>query len=292
MIDPAWIFIGLALPGMIAQAFYVTYCWPLKSPRVGRTAAAWAIGPGAAFVVGCQAVGGLSAGTAEHRLLMFLLPAVVLIAVAGAFAWIRGLKLDVARLLFALAAPATLLLVKYTGEMPDWSVGVAAAWLVGLSLWMIASWGLVARLPAEQNGRLNSFVVGFTAAAAAVVMMLSGSMKYGLMTATLAFSAGTIWAASWLARPPEATRGYEAAITPVLLCMLILAHFFAELSLVHMLLLGLAPTLLWVQHLGALKARRTTGLIVSGGLALVPVVFVLVQAGMAFAQKQSESQDW
>jgi hypothetical protein len=288
MLDPMWFLLGMAIPGLLAQGFYVTYCWPLKSPRPGRVASAWAIGPGAGFVVGCQAVGGMSAGTGEYRLLMFLLPAIMLVALACAMEWIKGWKQDAARVVVALAAPATMLLIKYSGDEPAWAPMAAAAWLAGLGAWMAVSWIGVAKLDHEENGRVNAFVVGLTTALGGLAIAFNGSAKYGQMVGTLAFAAGCVWGVSWLTQKKEASRGFEGAVTPVLLCMLILGSFFAGLPLWQGAVIGASPLLLWLGAVPWLKRKGTKGQIAVGAVALAPVVTIAIIGGMEFMHRMAE----
>ncbi len=290
MIDPAWFIMGVAVPGLLAQAFYVTYCWPLKNPRPGRVASAWAIGPGAGFVLGAQAVGGFSAGSAEQRFFLFVLPVIVLVAVVGAMGWLKGRMWDAAKLLVCIAAPAFLFSRMYLGESTQWSPGVAAAWLAALPVCLAVAWLGVAKLDQDENGRLNAFVVGLTAALTGVTLIFSGSLKFGQIAATLAFATGTVWAVSWLTPRAQASRGFEGVVTPVILCWLMLAFFFTEMPGWQVAVLAMSPLLLWLQKLPFIKVRKLKGQIAVGAVALAPVVTVLVMAGMEFAHRMQESE--
>lgn len=290
MIDPAWFVTGVAVPGILAQGFYATYCWPMKTPRPGRVASAWAIGPGAAFVVGCQAVGGLSSGTGEYRLLMFVLPAIMLAAICGAMGWVKGLALDAVKAAVCVAAPAVLLWTQYTGESAAWSVGAAAGWLAGLSVWMGVCWLGVAKLDHETNGRVNAFVVGLTTALIGVTMIFSGSAKYGQIAATLAFATGCVWGISWLTEKKQASQGFEGAVLPILLCWVILGCFYTELPLWQGAVMGASPLLLWLGEIPWMKRKGIKGQVAVAATALAPVVAITVMSGMEFAHRMGEGE--
>jgi hypothetical protein len=289
MIDPAWFLMGLAIPGLLAQAIFVTYCWPLKNPRPGRCASAWALGPGAGFVMGVQSVGGFGSGSGEYRFFMYLLPCIVLVGVIGAMDWLKGKALDGVKIALCLAVPGVVLLGKYTGESAPWSAGVAAAWLAGLCAWMAVSWLGVAKLDQEANGRMNAFVVGLTAAMAGAVVVFTGSMKYGQLIGTLAFAAGAIWGVGWLAARAQASRGFDAVLMPVLLSWLVMAYFFSELAWWQGVVLGSSPLLLWLQQVPFLKKKGIKGQIAVAAVALAPVVVVLVMAAVEFNRELAES---
>jgi hypothetical protein len=158
--------------------------------------------------------------------------------------WLPRLVLVVA-LVPLIARP----LVQYSWTTVQSALGIAgsvAAWLV---LWAFLDRG--SRDDARRIGWLLSLTV--ITAGTSVVLMLSGSAKYGQLAGALAVSAGVWWLVALFWEPARPGSG-SAAVPAFLLGGLCAAgHLFAEMPVISLVLVTVAPL---GAELGGMLAAR------------------------------------
>jgi hypothetical protein len=293
MLDPLQISKASAAAAVVAAFVWLLFGGARRQPHPGRMAAAGALGSGAAILVGAWLLGlapRFPPPEGLDRFLLILLPAAVGAELAAAASLRRAAWLAWPFRL-VVACGATRVLLHGSTYITD-SAGVgtrewspAQTWLVLgiLAAVLAASWALLDRQVARNVGRSTLLMLSITAAAAGVVVMLSGYASGGQLglplAAALAAEAGVSLAAP---ERPE-LRGTIGVGVVGLFALLVVGRFFGNLSTSNALVLFCAPLLPWLAELAPATrlGTRWRGL-GRAMLALVPIAVVLTLAVQKF----------
>jgi hypothetical protein len=195
VIEPRWLLLGLLLPCAIAAGSV----WLLMRCREKPTSGGrWVYGVSIIGVTIAIAVGMLSLTGLPpwkpivnlHWILMAILPAALMVALLGLSGRVPGWLVWTLRLVIACG---TAPLLTYTLVPYTWSKPEAAAWWVGLGLWISVFWILMRVLAKRCRGQLVVFVLGGTCGAAGGVTIASGYLTGGQYAASLAFVLLGVW---------------------------------------------------------------------------------------------------
>ena len=228
----------------------------------------------------------------QHRYLLILLPAAVVVASLAAFLdrrWWLGWAL---RLLLALVAARILLhqsiyLEDSAGPgTREWTPPQTTLILGGLAAGLLAVWAALDVLARRTRGASVWVSLAVVSAGAAVAVMYGHYASGGQLGVPLAGGLLGAGATALLFGGPRETGSLGVAVVG-LFELLIVGRFFADLTSAQALLLFLAPLLAWLPELPVL---RRLGPLLRGTLAVVlvtvPVVFVAIQA-----RQQAEARD-
>jgi hypothetical protein len=294
MPDPTLILTALAAVAVVA-GLVVLVC---GLPQQARLSIGGVVGMGGAFYLGCRLLGlwpRWPPREDQDRLLLIVMPAVLLAELVAAFPRVPRWLAWALRLVVAAGAAPVLLhnsryLADLGGQPREWAPSEAVAILAGLGAALAAVWGLLALLVRLSPGRSVPLALSLTCAATAVTVMLSGYATAGQLALPLATAlAGT--AVAWLVLPgPPAVSGAVGFGVVGLFSILVIGHFFGELSTAHAALLGLAPLLAWLPELPYIRrapswARGFARLAV----VAVPLVLAVAQAQQQFVQSSANS---
>jgi hypothetical protein len=296
MPDPTLILEALAAAAVVAGLLVAVLAIPWRSPRPALATVGWVIGVGGAFYLGCRLLGlwpRWPPRDAEDRLLVLVLPAVLLVELLVALVPMRHWLAYVLRLtIAAAAAPVLLYNTTYLGgtDTPEWSSSQAALILGRLAVALAAVWGLLDLLVRVAPGRSVPVALAVVCGAAGVAVMLSGDLTGGLLGLPLAASLAGAATASLVARGAPGVSGALGVGVVGLFSLLVIGHFFVELTTTHAVLLGLTPLLCWLPELPYVR-KVPLWLRGLARLAVVaaPLGIIVVQAQQRFAENSGSS---
>lgn len=260
--------------------------WPWRTVHPKRTSAAWVLGVGSGFYVGCWVLGVAPKwppSEDQDRFLLLLFPAAI---VAELVATLPGGVRHLAWLFrAAVVAGAARVLLHNSSYIADLSGPGSRAWtpeetarvLGGLAVALGVSWAAVGRLTRQPQGRSVPIVVGLVCAGAAAVVMLSGYASGGQLGLPLAGALiGATVASLALTDPPDTAGPIGLGIVG-LFAVLIVGRFFGSLTTLNATLLFVAPLIGWLFELPP-RCRWLARIALTG----VPVAIVLVLAAQTF----------
>ena len=234
---------------------------PWRKPRSRLTSAVAALGVGLGIVLG-----GKDYGLSPHwppredldRFVFLLLPATIAVELFAAIPRLPGWIGWLARLAVAgAAAPVLLHGSVYLGEPgPDsggWTANEKLEILCGLGLALAGVWAALALLARRTTGRATPLALSICCGAAAAVLMLSGYATGGPLGVPLAGALAGIGLASLILAPPVKVNGAIGVGIVGLFGLVVIGHFFNELTLPNALLLFFAPLLAWLPEFPVIR---------------------------------------
>jgi hypothetical protein len=251
MVTMADILLGGILPGIVAVAA-LAGVWKLTH----NAASSWRTAAVLSFLVGmwaldAQGVGVVSAIAKSMRITEArdFLPLMVILAVipdAVAASGKQGAILGwIMRAGLCVFVPWRLLwgsrYLPKVAPPPNFDTGAwgpleATCWIGGAAAAMLTVWAMV-RAENTEAPRLRSVLAALVAFAASATTAYSGSLTLGQLLGVLVATLMGCALAAWLMK---VGRGPDAAAGPIVIALggvLVLAHFFAELKLLHAVLL-------------------------------------------------------
>jgi hypothetical protein len=269
-----------------------------RAARRVRASAGAVLGIGAGFYAGCwflDLAPRWPPRVDQDRFLFLLFPAVLIVELEAVFA--RRARPVVCLARAAVVAGAGRVLLHGSVHLQEPSSTDTAEWPPVLALGCLAAtlatvWTLLAMLMRRAPGRAVPLALGITCAGAAMIVMLSGYATGGMLGLPLAAALTGVVAGSLLL-PHGADPG--AALGPGvvgLFALLVIGHFFGELTVRHAVLLFLAPLLCWLPELPLVR-RTWPWLRAFARVAVVAalVAVVVVEAGRTFAKASLPSED-
>ena len=287
-----------AVPAVLALAVLLASWRPWRRGDSAATRGHWGGGLGtglaflAAFALLDGAVPAWPPAEARHWLFYFAAALTVLALVDSVvrarrpgLAWLRG---EVA---LALSAAAVFLMFRSMMQGESWTAYEAGRRVLVMTVVLHVAWAsaelLVARLPRPAGPLVLSAFAG----AAAMVVMMSGSVVYGRLAGVLAIAVLVASAVAPAAPGFSFARGGVTVIVPTTVAILFLSHHLVDPGItvanIGLLLLGLV--LPWVAAVRPVRRRRTwVRTAVALLLVLVPTGVAVVRAQRAMARLQQE----
>jgi hypothetical protein len=164
----------------------------------------------------------------------------------------------------------------------EWSPAITGLTLGGLALFQAGAWALLALLARRAPGLSHPVCLAGTIAGAAVTVMLSGYASGGQIGLPLAAALLGASVASLVLPGPSRGTGPIGVAVVGLFSMLVIGHFFGELTTTHAILLLCAPLLGWLPELPYVRRLPPW----ARGLARVILVGALVSAVVVHAQRK------
>lgn len=169
-----------------------------------------------------------------------------------------------------------------------WSPGEAILWIVGIGTALFASWRLLAAADGTDRNVRSVLAVSVVLGSVATVG-LSGSFTYAQLLGVLAAAlAGCATTAAMLRLP----QGLETAAGPIVAAfggILVVAHFYSELLLLHFGLLLLAMAIASGRLIGLSSFSHRVQATVRCVLCLTPLVAAVALAASDFSATQVET---
>jgi hypothetical protein len=254
--------LGAAAAAAVLALFAIGQPW--RTFGAGRTALAWILGIGTGFYVGCWILGLLPLWPPRDcagRLLLVVFPAALAVEVLAALpkipAWL-GIMLRLA--VAAGTAPVLLYKSRYITELAgansrEWSPLQIGVILASLAATLALIWMLMILL-ARRAPVSTPVVLAGICAGTGLTIMLSGYATGGQLGLPLAaaLAGGAVVA---LAAP--SLRLSSAWVAPAVVgwfSLLVIGHFFGELTIFHAVLLFVAPLLAWLPELPYVRSLR------------------------------------
>jgi hypothetical protein len=291
-----------AVPAVLALAVLLAAWRPWRRGNRLATRGHWggALGTGLAFLAAFALLDGAvppwPPAEARHWLFYFAAALTVLALVDSvlravlrarrpALAWLR------AEVALTVCAAAVFFMFRPMMLGESWTASESACHVLVMTVVLHATWAsaelLVLRLP-RQAGPL---VLSTFAGAAAMVVMMSGSVVYGRLAGVLAIAVLVATAVAPAAPGFSFARGGVSVIVPTVVAILFLGHHYVDpgvtVANVGLLLAGLL--LPWLVALPPLRKRRpwlrTTVAVL---LVLVPTGVAVVRARQAMARLQRD----
>jgi hypothetical protein len=244
------------------------------------------LGVAAGFVLGCLILGirpQWPFRQDQDRLLGLVFPAIVAVELLAVFSKVPRWLIWFLRLVVVIGCvPVLLHGSSYVTDLAgpgtrEWPPGLAALILGGLAAVLAGVWALLALLVRRQPGLSHPVCMAVAIAGASVTIMLSGYASGGQLGLPLA--GALIGASSASLVLPDRSRGAGPTGVAVvgLFSLLVIGHFFGELTTAHAALLLGAPLLGWLPELPYLRrlpiwARGLLRLILVGALVSAVVV--------------------
>jgi hypothetical protein len=148
----------------------------------------------------------------------------------------------------------------------------------------------------SQSDRGPWLAMTMAAGATGVTIMSSGSVSTGQLALTLSLGMAGAWAASMILKVPARLDGGLAVAATALSGLLIIGHFYAELSGISAILLGLAPLTGWVASLPWVRERpvwqRTIAVVILAALLTAAVTIPTALRAMRESQSKSETSGY
>jgi hypothetical protein len=293
MLDPVQIIKASAAAAVLAALVWLLLGGARRQPHPERAAAGGALSVGAAILVGAWLL-----GLAPHfpppegvdRFLLILLPAAVGAELAAAALRRRAAWLAWASRLVVASGAARVLLHGSTYITDSAGAGTrewppAETWLVlsTLAAALAAGWALLNRQAVRNTGRSTLLTLSVAAAAAGVVVMLSGYASGGQLGFPLAAALAAMAVVSVAAPERPDLRGAIGVGIVGLFALLVIGRFFGNLSTSNALVLFCTPLLPWLAELAPATRLGTRWRGFGRAmLALVPIAVVLTLAVQKF----------
>lgn len=121
---------------------------------------------------------------------------------------------------------------------------------------MVVWWLLMDRLAARSKGVAVPLVLTLMASVAALALVNAHSLFLGQLAGASAAALGAIALAGFWFRKLSIARGGVLTLTVVLLGVILAGHFFADLSMLDLILLAAAPLAAWVGEVKLIKSKR------------------------------------
>jgi len=172
-----------------------------------------------------------------------------------------------------------------------WTISVAVAWIGGVAVALLLGWQLARRVDQQSGNLVRSTLAVVVALGAAVTAMAAASLVYGQMLGVLS---AALAGCGLMAAIVTAGRGPEAAAGPVIIafgCLVVVAHFYAELQIHHaaLLLLAMIVAIGWLPlpvHFSSRWQSVCRSLICLGLLA-IPVIPAVLELAATLHETQS-----
>jgi hypothetical protein len=232
---------------------------------------------------------------ASGWLVLVLLPLAAIVESIAALprcpAWLRWLL----RAALAIVLPVVLL---WPFVQHHWTTTESCFWLAGLSASLLAlRFGL--HMMTRKTGpsdRSPWLAMTMAAGAAGVTIMSSGSVSTGQIALTLSLGMGGAWLASMAAKVPARLEGGLAVAAVGLIGLLLIGHFFAELSGVSAIVLALSPLIGWATSLPGLRERpvwqRTIAVVILAAIVTSAITLPTALRAMRESQSKSDSSGY
>jgi hypothetical protein len=283
-----------------AAAVVLLLCgWPWRAPRPALVSAGAVVAMGFAFYAGYRLIHQFPRWPpreAEHRLLYLLLPAALAVELFCAFVRRPRALVWLLRAAVAVSAGRVLLhdsiyLKDISGpDTAEWTPAVAALILGGMAAALAAVWTLLNLLMTRSPGRAVPLALALTCLGAALVTMLSGYASGGMLGMPLAAGLVGVTAGSLVLRGPVDLRAVVGPGLVGLFSLLVIGHFFSELTIPHAVLVFAAPLLCWLPELVPLRgAWPRVRELARVALVAIPIAVVIVQASRTFAERSAPS---
>lgn len=297
MIETSWLLMsGLSAPLLGALALLI-WAQPWRAPSPVSQQIAWVF----CVIDGCvvaTAIHWSSKGAiplpprdASGWLILALLPVAAIVESIAAVPRVPSPVRWMLRTALACATPVILL---WPYVQHHWTSTQSWTSLAALSASLLAlrvSLHLMTRSTSPSD-RGPWLTMTMAAGAAGVTIMSSGSVSTGQLALTLSLGMAGAWAASMLLNVPAKLDGGLAVAATALSGLLIIGHFYAELSGVNAILLGLVPLMGWASSLPWLRERpvwqRTIAVVILTALLTVAVTAPTALRAMRESQSKSE----
>jgi hypothetical protein len=302
MPDPVVIMTAMGVATVAAAALILICSWPWRSDRLSWFDAGWVLGVGAGFFLGCWMLGirpHWPPREDQDRLLALVLPAILVVEVlAATHQTPRWLTLPL-RAAVAASTPGILLYgSSYLSDVGgpatrEWSP--LQAWLIlsALAAALAVAWALLTHLAHRAPGLSQAVCLSGTAAGSALAVMLSGYATGGQIGLPLAAAVLGAAAAALVLPRTARTTGAIGVIVASLFSLLVIGHFFGELTTAHAILLFVAPLLGWLPELSYVRrlprwARGLARVI----LVAIAVLGVVTSAQLKFVEASSKGSGY
>jgi hypothetical protein len=303
-----------AIAAVLAAVVLLLCSWPWRALRSPRRAVAGVLGVCSGLFAGWWWLGARPHWPPredQDRLLLILFPAVIVVEMAAAFlspilaldkkpslqwlAWLPRL---------VVAALAGRILLHDTSYLADLSGPGSRQWtpeqtwiiLGSMAVALLGVWYLLTRLTQQAQGRAVPLTVAIACGGTAVVMMMSGYASGGPLAMPLAGAVVGIVVASLILKGDLYLVGVLGVAVVGLFGLLVIGHFFGELTWTNAALLFFAPLFGWLPELPLgrrirPRLRATLGVV----LTAIPVAIALALAQQKFiensAPPSSDSQE-
>jgi len=159
----------------------------------------------------------------------------------------------------------------------SWATGESIAWLVGLEVALLGSWGNLDALADRLPGPALPLTLAVVAGSGSVALLLSGSVDLAGLGMALTAPLVVLSLAGLIAPRSASRGGYASVFAPIALGLGLNGLFYADLPRGSALLLLIAPAAGW---LGRVGPARKLG---PRGLALACAAAALIPAALAVA---------
>ncbi len=286
--------------------------WPRRKTRSSRIGTGFTLGSAVGFYLGCwllsapspRPAGETFAGALyrlvvepvahwpptgdQDRLLLVLFPAVIAVELlSGVVARARWL-FRLVRLVLALGAARLLLHQSvYLADLAGpgtklWTFEQSCLFLGGMGAALAFVWGALALLIRRAPGRSVPLVLTLACGCAGLTIMLSGYASGGQLGLPLAAALAGVLLVS-LFFPTQSDWSGPLGVGIVgLFALLVIGHFFGDLTTLHASLIFFSLLLCWVPELPPLRALRPS----LRGLARIVLAAAPIFVALALAQQE------
>jgi hypothetical protein len=248
--------------------------WRRSEAASGYWGNALALGGG--FAIACLRVPGWPGfpPTSATNWLFFFPPALIVLGVADATwplpRWLRYAAAAVA------CAAATWLLVRPMLQ-GAWTPAVFGTWLAGVTAALTIAWAVLDVHAERTPGWPLPLSLALVSGVASVVLVLSGSLKLGLLGVALSATLGSCVLVAWWSGVLRLARGGVTVFIALHTALVVCGHLYAYLTMPNGILLLIAPLLTTV-----IRVRQLQQLPV-WPRQLIQLVVVLAPLGLALA---------
>ncbi len=272
--------LGVFLPAIVCAVVLVIGWWPRRQ-GVLSSEGTWsgAVGLGAGYVLGHVIATGwppFPPVDATQWLIFLAIIATVVGLLDTRWRQVDSLRGIVRWSWRVLLSVATVWLLCRPLLSHSWGALVAAGWVVGLTIGLIAFWTSIDVLAERVSGASMSLVLLAVAAGGASVLFVSGSALLAQRCGVIAAMLGACLVIGWWCPVMSLARGAVPVVAVVVGGLWISGYLYAEVPPWSAILLAVAPSAAWVGHLRRL--RRLAG----WQVAVVRFAAVLVVVGAAW----------
>ncbi len=159
-----------------------------------------------------------------------------------------------------------------------WGPKLAIAYMWIFDLGVVGIWAALEQTTEKESPLFASFLLWLTTTTAAVLLLTSGTISTGSIMASVAGVSGAFFASSYLFPTRQVPLGGLPVFVLLYEGLLLYGHFYADLPLLTLILIGLAPAVVWPLTLLPLP-DQTFG-VRAYLLRLIPLILIILTAGV------------
>ncbi len=162
------------------------------------------------------------------------------------------------------------------------------SWTIALAFGITAWWWINDALATVRTGPIVPALFGFIAGALALALVNNGQQGFGQLAGIVALFFWLMAIVDGVFRQSSLSRGGMVVATTIIAGLLIIGHFYGDVTIHDASFLAIAPLVAWLGELPGIRGRRPLRLLAATIPALILIAFVAVPNARQIRQTMNE----